>query len=429
MHSCSGIRWRGCLLGVSAALWLLAARAADFETVAPQPVADVLPADLAAGDGYAVATPVNGDGLMYRFLVESRFGKFGAYGRGALKERIAEVHALRELSRKSSIEIVAGGVGRDLESEVETAAGVVEHPVRIVTGIPRGVAHLFRGYTAKANETLTTVQSAGSAVAGGGGAAGASLDVKATEARATQYADSYLGVTRAERDWYKRLGVDPYTDNTVLRDAVRKAAKLEAAGRTGVKFAGLPALPGIAVTQRAVDAIYNEDPAVLRANLRRKLASYGLGASEIDAWLNARALSPTRQVLLLAAVEQLQGVEGRGELFRHSLDLTSSREAQVYLSSVQLMVIVHRSAPLRAIVPGVRLPTAESRRGELIVCGAFEAVYWTADVAAAAEQLGQSLPPHAAGAQPQIWLLGETSARARAEIAARGWELHEVRGS
>src|SRR6202042_3442961 len=151
-------------------------------------------------------------------------------------------------------------------------------------------------------------------------------DTRTREAAATRYAEQYLGVTRAERGWYQKLGGDPYTDNPVLHAAVHSAAKFEAAGSFGVMFAGALAIPGIGITEPVVDAIYTEDPAVIRARSRKTLAGYGLSATEIERWLNARVLSPTRQVLLLSVAEALTGVAGRVELFRHSLDLSTVAE-------------------------------------------------------------------------------------------------------
>ncbi|HYB33157.1 MAG TPA: hypothetical protein VED45_06985 [Steroidobacteraceae bacterium] len=401
-----------------------AAGAADFDTVPDRPPAQLLPATLVSGESFHVVDPVHGDGLMNRFVLESRYGRFDAYGRVALAKRVGEVKALDELARTSQIEIVAGGVEHGIESQVKTAVAVVTHPVSTVTGIPKGIAHLFNGYTAEGQEALTSAHGiAGSAESG---SYSARTEVQKGEEAAKQYAARYLGVTKAERGWYRRLGVDPYTDNTVLRDAIRKAAKTEAVGSFGAKFLDLPAIPGIAITQRAVDAIYNEDPAALRVRLRKTLAGYGLSAGEIEGWLNAPVISPTRQVLLLSAAEELKGVAGRAELFRHSLDLTSDAEAQVYLLSAGLLVKAHGANPLKDMIPGVRLPAGEHSDGSLVVCGAFEAVYWTEEVARLEEQLQRSLPPQPPDAGRELWLAGTLSEQARSALKDRGWTLHEI---
>jgi hypothetical protein len=413
------------LLGCVGLLALGLAGAASFETVPDRSPAQLLPASLAAGPDFHVVDPVHGDGLMHLFLLESRFGRFAAYGRVALELRVREIHALTELAKTSDVEILAGGVGHGIASEVGTAVGVVSHPVGTLTGIPRGISHLFHGYTAQGQEALADARrAANSSGTGSGSSARSELNKGGDAARG--YAERYLGVSAAERAWYKRLGVSPYTDNRVLRVAIRKAAKTEAVGRFGVKFAGVPAIPGLELTQRAVDAIYNEDPAAVRARTRKTLAAYGLSPSEIETWLNAPLLNPARQVVLLETARQLEGVAGRGELFRHSLGLISNEEVEVYLLSANLLLQAQRSHPLASIAGGVRLPSAELAGGGVAVCGAFEAVYWTEDVAHGEAQLRAALPATPPGAHRELWLTGTISERARAELRERNWELHEV---
>lgn len=400
-----------------------AAAADTFETVPDRSPAELLPAAMVSGPNFRVVDPVHGDGLMNRFVLESHFGTFDAYGRAALAIRIQEVAALTALSKVSGIEIVAGGVAGGVQSEVKTAVGVVTNPVGTVIGIPRGIKHLFQGYTARGQEAVATAQRGADSLQGGHGHSGG---VQQGEDAAKSYAERYLGITAAERAWYKRLGVNPYTDNKVLHDAVRNAARTEAVGSFGVKFASIPAVPGMEIAQHTVDAIYNEDPAAVRARTRKTLAGYGLDAKEIESWMNAPLLNPARQLLLLSIAEQLNGVSGRAELFRHAIGLTSNEEVQVYLLSAGLLVKAHASRPLASIIPGVRLPAAQTGDGGLLVCGAFEAVYWTEGVAQAAAQLRQSLPSQPPGANRELWLLGTVSDRARHEAQSAGWTLHEA---
>lgn len=401
---------------------LLAAGAAvaadEFESPPAESPAAILPADLASGADHHVVDPVASDGLVRRYVVDSRFGRFDAYGRVALEGRVREVHALAELAKRSKAEVVAGGVGRGVAGQLQTAVGVVTHPVATVAGIPRGIAHLFHGYADEANEAVAGAKRATAPGRGGGEPPTAAQADQAVK----RYADRYLGVTAAERRWYRDLGVDPYTDNAPLREAIHRDAKLEAGAGFGLKFVGLPAIPGIGIAARAEQAIYNEDPATVRARQRKRLAAYGLTPDEIARFENAPLLSPTRQVLLLEAAAALEGVEGRGELVRHALDLTSDAEAQVYLQSAGLLALAHREHPLAAVLPGVRLPVARRADGSLVVCGAFEAVYWTPDVESAERALRAALPE---AAIRELWLDGTASAMTRAALSARGWALRE----
>jgi len=415
--------------------------AIGFETVPDRHPAELLPEAMVSGADFKVVDPVHGDGLMNHFVLESRYGSFEAYGRAALAIRIREVAALAELAGTSDIQIAAGGVVQGVASEVKTATGVVTHPIRIVTGIPTGIEHLFAGYRARGQEALADAKSEASALrsqpsgsgdsaSGPAAASGASHDahkvVEKGRKEARSYAERYLGVTAAEREYYRKLGVDPYTDNQVLRNAIRHAAKISAAAGFGLKFASLPAIPGIGITQRVVDTIYNEDPAAIRERTRKTLAGYGLSAAEIERFMNAPLLSPTRQVVLLAAAQALGGVAQRGELFRHALSLDSNEEVQVYLRSVGLLVQAHASQALTSVVPGLRLPAGLRADGSFVVCGAFESVYWTEDVARLELQLRGALPGTAASAGRELWVAGTLSELARQAAHARGWQLHEL---
>ncbi len=425
----SGLLRITALLACGAAPLLAVAGDAEvFDTVPGRTAAALLPPQLAAGPDFHVLDPVQGDGLMNRFVLESRFGTFSAYGRQALAVRVQEVAALHELARTSDIAIAAGGVVQGAESEVKTAAGVVTHPIETVAGIPKGIAHLFGGYRARGEEAAADAKKdlsaarAGGADGVGGGEGVAHAAGQGAHA-AKSYAERYLGVTAAERDYYRKLGVDPYTDNQVLRDTVRHDARIRAGAGFGMKFVGIPGIPGIGLTQRAVDAIYKEDPAVTRRRTRAMLAGYGLTAAETDAFLNAPLLSPTRQVLLLADAEALAGVAGRGELFRHALGLTAPEEVQVYLASAAILVKAHASEPVAALVSGLRLPAALRADGRLVVCGAFESIYWTADVAQLEAQLEADLPAQPQPVARELWVAGTLSDRARAALASRGWAL------
>jgi hypothetical protein len=402
----------------------------DFETVPDRAPGELLPAAMVSGPNFHVVGPVHGDGLMNHFVLDSRFGKFDAYGRAALAIRIHEVAALTELSKTSDIQIAAGGMVQGAESEVKTATTIVTHPVQTITGIPKGIAHLFSGYKARGEElaasTKTSAKSLGGQGGSGGTSSGANAAVSGSMKAAKSYAERYLGITAAERAYYRKLGVDPYTDNKVLRDTIRRDAKIAAAGSFGVKFVGLAGIPGIGIAQRAMDAIYNEDPAVIRQRTRKTLAGFGLSRAEIKSFMNAPLLSPTRQVVLLSAVQALHGVAQRGELFRHAIGLTSDEEVQVYLRSVGLLVKADESRPVASIIPGVRLPAARRADGSLVVCGAFESVYWTEGVARLEKQLRSALPRTPPGTVREFWIAGTLSERARGAARELGWEVHEV---
>jgi len=399
------------LAALTAAAW-----AVDFETPPAEPASASLTADMVSGPNFHIIEPVVADGLMHHYVIDSHFGTFTAYGQVALKIRLREVAALTQIAKTTDIDVITKSVSRRVETDAKTLGQAVTHPVGMVTGIPRGIGHLFGGYKAQAKElteksTATEGTKAGSNVA------------HDAASSATRYADRYLGVSVAERRYYQQLGVDPYTNNDVLRRAVHHLAKVDAAANLGMHFVGIPGLPYLGDVKRAMDAIYNEDPAVLRARQRAALASYGLSADEIKRFENTLLLSPTRQSLLAEAAKSLDGAAGRDELFRHAMSLTTDEEVQVFLQSTGLLVGLHAHRPVARILAGLRLPAAQLSDGHIAVLGAFDSVYWTQDVAGYEADLHALLPEGSKGLE--VWSSGTISPRARAELVKRGWEVHD----
>src|ERR1700676_2226031 len=274
----------------------------------------LLPASMVSGTHFQVVEPVQSDGLMHVYTIDSKFGQFDAYGRAALEVRIHEIAALTEISKTSTIEVAAGGVGRGVGTQVQTAGGVVAHPVATISGIPKRIAHLFHGYVDEGKDAAGKAKIVAATTAGA--AATRSTAVAQGESAAKRYASRYFGLTSAERHWYEKLGVDPYTDNAVLRKAIHKIATVDAAAGFGMRFVGIPSIPGIGDIHQVMEAVYEEDPATIRARTKTTLAGYGLDRREIERWQNVLVLSPTRQVLLLKLAAALDAVDGRGELVR-----------------------------------------------------------------------------------------------------------------
>jgi hypothetical protein len=166
---------------------------------------------------------------------------------------------------------------------------------------------------------------------------------------------------------------------------------------------------------------------VLRARRRDTLLGYGLSAAEIDRFDNTLLLSPTHQHLIEDAAGRLNGVEGRAELFRHAMSVTSEEEVQVFVLSTAMLAYAHQHRPVTKILSGLRLPTAQCADHRLLVFGAFDSIYWTRDVADDEHTLHAALPADAPGLE--LWVAGTLSERARAQLKSRGWEVHELADS
>ena len=397
----------------------------DLEVPRDEPPGASLTPSQVAGDNFHVQDPVHSDGLMHHYVVESRFGVFPAYGHDALAVRLREVGALTTIAKTSETQVFFKSVGRGMEEDARSLVQAARNPVGTVIGIPRGIVHLLGGYEAEAQEAAAEVRSAsgsdGAHAKGQGGGR-----VAQAEHAAKRYADRYLGLSAAERRWYAQLHVDPYTDNEVLRRAVKRLARIDATVSFGMRFAPV-GVPFAGEVRRALDVIYNEDPAVLRKRRHEALARYGLSPAEIESFENSLFLSPTRQTLLVDAVQALEGVEGRAELLRHAATVTAEDEIEVFLSSTCLLLHSHARSPVTRILPGPRVPTAQLADGRVAVFGAFDDVQWTVDLAAYERDIREALA-HDAGPR-ELWLGGSVSAHARAALTQLGWGIHDRAGA
>lgn len=416
------------LTGLVAAAASRAFAAQTFEIPADETPGASLSAAQISGPSFHIEDPVHSDGLMHRYVIASRFGVFDAYGIDALNTRLREIGALTTLENTSDGQVVVESAIRGLREQVQSSVRVVTHPVGTVLAIPTGIRHLLGGYRAEAQEVTTGVthtltQDGASRPAGTQGPALQRVGTAATHAARDQ-AERYVGLSAAERRWYAKLGVDPYTDNVVLRRAVSRMAEIDAASSFGMRFAPV-GIPYAGEVQRALNAIDREDPAVLRKRRQEALSQAGLTAAEITRFEHTPLLTPTRQTVLVNAVNQLKGVDGRAELLRHAMTVQSEVETEVFLQSTLLLLRYQEHHPVTRILPGLRIPAAELPDGRIAVFGAFDAVQWTKDVAGYERALRDALP---SGVGREVWVTGAVSPRARAELEKRGWVVHAAQG-
>jgi hypothetical protein len=409
------------IVAITALLGAAVAAAADdaFEVPADEaPAASLSPAQV-SGKDFKVRDPVHSDGLMHRYVVESRFGEFEAYGREELDVRLREVAALTQISETSDSEVALKAVTRGIKEDVKSVVSVATDPVGTVLGIPRGIGHLLGGYRARAGELVDKTKKSKDKDKN---ADGGETAAKRPKSSASSYVEKYMGLSQAERRWYAKLEIDPYTRNDVLRRAVRRLAKVDSRVSFGMKFVAA-GVPYAGEARRALDAIYNEDPAVLRKKRHEALAGFGLTAEDVEHFENTLLLDPTRQTALVEAMKSLAGVPGREELLRSAMSVTSEVEIEVFMRSTSLLLQAHAKRPVARIVPGLRLPTAQFADQRVAMFGSFDAVQWTAEVAGYEQAIVAALP---AGAPArELWLSGAVSARARAALEMSGWEVHD----
>jgi len=432
-------RTRACLLWsfslfAVAALTAGAARGAEaFEPEGKVPAARYLPADSLAGPEWKVAPEADNDGAFNNYVVQSRFGDFLARGGSRVKVRAKEVAALVELEQISKTEVFTDAVKDSALGSVETVMQFAQQPVETVKAVPKAVGRWYKKTKFMVQETYSDAKDA-KAERDAQKAQPQDEEAKAAQKEQTKdqakelakkEALDYLKISSAERRWYAELGVDPYTDNQVLRAVVKSYSRVEGLTKFGMKFVGLPGIPGAREMRQVMNLVWQTDPWELRLQNRKKLLAAGLSEETAKAFEDNPYLSLTEQTALLVALEKLQGVTGRQHVLARAIDLDSNDAGDMLFQATLLLAALHgRERPLREILPGTALPVARTADGKLVAAISADAMFWTEAMADAAAEFAATYAAETAQTR-ELWLVGQASERFKAELKAKGWQVFD----
>jgi hypothetical protein len=405
----------------------LAAGAAGYETPPQLAVKDLLPAEQVKSASHEVLDPVDNDGFMNTFHVASPFGRFDVEGRALLGVRLREIGAMAQLSELSKSEVFAdavkAGVRNATVGQVETLEAFAERPVETLQGVPAGVSRMFKRTKAQAKEAYGEVQrqreEQGDAEEGGSGEDPADKAADATK----NYAVKYFGVSSAERRWAQKLGVDPYTSNEQLRAMISVVARVDAAGRFGVRFLGIPGIPGIGTVRKVNDLVWETDPYELKLRNQKLLAACGADEETARRFFENHWLSPTLQTAITNALESMSGVEGRAALVAQAAAVESETAAWFVTENALLAAWYHaQRTPIARLLPGGAAAAAVTADGRAVILAATDHVVWTGDLEAAATRFKQQAAAQEARGL-EVGFAGTVSPRAVTELGALGYTV------
>jgi hypothetical protein len=411
------------------------ARGAGFEQPNPLRSAAYLAADQLAGADFKVEPQATTDGFATTYTVTSRFGTWPARGRMGVALRIREIQALAELEEVSKSDVFLDAVKNSATAPLQLVQAVATKPVETLKGVPAGVGRWMKKTSFQVKEGYHDAKEVRADLKEGqkeGEAAGdsttdtdkANLTEKGKE-EATKYALDYLKISGAELKWYAKLGVDPYTDNEILRKAVTSVARVEGLTSFGMKFVGMPSIPGASEARKTMDLVWKTDPWELRLANRKKLLAAGLTEETARSFEDNRSMSLSQQTALLQTLDQLAGVPGRETVIARAIDLASREEASQLVSSLALLSRFHKQqVPLREFLAGTRLPVARTTKGALVGVILSDALFWTEEVAPGAKGFAEAYAGDPAK-ERQLWVVGEASPTFKSGAASLGWEVRD----
>jgi len=398
---------------------VVAGAANEFETPPVLAAADLAPASLLRGPRFYVEDEVPTDGFLATFTIHSDFGTFVARGPGMLAFRVHEIGALRELDALAQGEVAKEGLKAELQDTGESLRILAERPVETAKGIPAGVGRFFKR-VARAGKT--SVQEFGDLRRQRASEGGSYTEVAVEVAKATGRATADIfGYDDARRDLAKQLAVDPYTTNEVLYKKLDEVARAGFAGKLTVSLAKslIPGSVALSAATTASDWVWDTPPGELEVMIDRKLGELGVSQDEIDLLLRHPSYTLTYLSMLMAALEDLEGVAGLEQTVGWALTATSYEDARFIMDSAMMLAQFHRSeSPIEKVL-AVGPLVGQTKAGGLVAMGPVDYLSWTGDASEFARR------EDLAAARRSLWLSGRASPRARKELESAGWVVRE----
>jgi hypothetical protein len=373
--------------------------------------AALAPEELLKGTDYTVDTTVPVVGYMGQFTLRAPAGTFSADGTEMLAIRIRDLAAIAQLNQLSRTGVFASALGT---SAVNTGAAVgraVMDPVGTISGIPAGVGRLFRSVgTSVSRATEPSVHSDASQ---GGGAGDDAVTRR--------------GVDRATRQLARQVGADPYTTNPVLARQLDGLARAAFVGGVSLDVALFVSTAGVATAVSATSTISNlvwdKSPEDIRALHENQLATIGVSARTIRAFVTNRWFTPTLSVPFVEGVLQLPPVKGREAVVALAGTASSEVEARFLVNAVNLAGrIGTESDPVTALELDGRILVVHTRSGRVEVPAPVDYLVWTEPVKTFAALKGPKAK------QRDVRVTGLASARVHEGLKATGWSLQERGG-
>jgi hypothetical protein len=364
---------------------------------------ELLTPAVAQGPHYRVGEDVRTEGYFHGFTITSTFGSFEAVGRSELAVRIQEIAALAALDDVSKTEVFLAAAGQSVVRIGQSAAAVVTDPAGAAKGLGAGVKRFGVNL---GRRTQRAVASAGDTdqTQGGDSAAG-----------------SVLGVSAAMRRWARKVGVDPYTTNVVLRKALEDIARVDAAGSIATKVVlPIPAIVGM--TSTVGDLVWGKDPEEVRKINEKALRELAVPDAVAKTLSGSRWLTLTYQTRLVAALRAVN-VTGVADYVRTAADATSEREALFFVESAEMLQQWHAREPVVSVLTDSRALVAKGSNGHARALLPLDWVSWTNAAHTALREMGSRARQELGATRLEIVMTGRASERALREFAKLGWTV------
>jgi len=392
-----------------------------FEAAPTLPGTELAPAVLLKGPLHKVAEPVSLDGFFGKFVIESNFGKFTVVGERMLAVRVSELPAIEALQKVNKSAAFQDSLAKSAAAPVKFVVGALDDPGKAVESVGKGIGSVFGrvAYAAKSGAESATDAASDSASSS---KKAQSPAAPAGEPAPPSFTGDPFGYNKARREWAKKLNIDPYTTNPVLRPLLNDAATASFAGSFAVDTAlGVVAAPlnlAVEFDTTVRDAVWNQPAIDLQKQNEAALIAMGVDARLVRDFLRNTWFTPTLQTALTNALAGLGKVDGVESVIRVASQLQGETRARFLVESVRMLVRYHeQAAKFKSVRMNNMVPVGITDDGTPVAAAAIDYAYWSAAAAEFAQRKDF-------GARPAVLLIsGKASNRAKQELEKAGFAI------
>ena len=396
-----------CTVVAALFVWGSYALAQSFETPPTFAASELLSPEILKGPHYTVQETVENDGVLNRYRVETPQGMLTVDSTDRLMIRLQEVEALQLMEEVERSEVFKEAFKKSLKAPLELAEGLVTDPIDTVGQVGEGIGTFF--------------SSVGHSLFGG-----------ASEEEGSAIGTA-VGYDVVKRQFAFQFGVDPYTHNELVQERLTELSRAAFLGGlpTGVALA---AIPGAATTVLRVTSfsegmrklLRDKSPAELKEINAEKLKQMQVEDSVAELFLEHPHYSPSKKTYLVAALERMKGVGGRGEFIRQAALAPDEPMAFFMQQQAQAMAAYHLNVAPVAVVIGFHNRSFMQRSdGTLVGVFPVDHIVLRKITAANASGIGREIDQSLGKVPRELWLTGTASTLFRDTLQAQGWQITE----
>ncbi|SLM48756.1 conserved protein of unknown function [Nitrospira japonica] len=379
-----------------------ATAATEYETPEPRTIEDALPPELRDVPHGRIEAPVQHDGYMHGYTVDTDFGVYLAHGDTMFRRLRLELTAIADLRARFAPKVAVESAVKVVVRPIHAVGRLASEPLDTLAGMPRGVYRLIES------------------------------SVTGMFRDSSQYEDSdfknLVQVAAYKRRIAAHYDVDVYSSNPILQLELDRVAWASLAGYT-TTFAMLLVpvpnpLPLAVVSLNSVEVLNRvleeRGPDDLRLLNRRQLRAMGIKEELIEKFLDQPYYSPRHQTIIVACLGTLTETKRRDRFLTVALNALSEEEAFFYQQAAELLQAYNREeSSITEITIFGRVPLGRTKDRSAIFPAPVDYAIWTDKTEAVVNRLVSAVRHRKRSARVEMWIAGSLSPRVRQELRER----------